>query len=283
MTARSRRAFAVRRIIVAADSSPHGRAAMEAAATLAAELGAEVEGLFVEDVNLFNVAELALGRELHLISGRARAFDRAALESELRTEAAQARRALETLAGRWHVSVSFRVVRGRVEAEVITAAGTADLLVLGTASRPLGAHRRPGSTAVAAAERAPGSVLLLRPGGSITGRALVAYDGSEGAELALEAGVRVTAGRKDALTVLLVAPTAEEAAALRGKLEGQLASRGVTPRLLHVPALELAEMCRLTRETRTDVLILSADNKILSETGHTRLLAEAGCPILLVR
>jgi nucleotide-binding universal stress UspA family protein len=283
MTAHSRRPFAVRRIIVAADASPYGRAAMEAAATLAAELGAEIEGLFVEDVNLFNVAELALGRELHLISGRARAFDRAALESELRTEASQARRALETLAGRWHVSVSFRVVRGRVEAEVITAAGAADLLVLGTASRSLGAHGRPGSTAVAAAERAPGSVLLLRPGGSITGRALVAYDGSDGAELALEAGVRVTGGRKDALTVLLVAPTAEEATTLRGKVEGQLAPRGITPRLLHVPGLDLAEMCRLTRATRTDVLILSADNKVLSETGHTRLLAEAGCPILLVR
>jgi hypothetical protein len=53
--------------------------------------------------------------------------------------------------------------------------------------------------------------------------------------------------------------------------------------MLHVPGLDLAEMCRLTRATRTDVLILGADNKVLSETGHTRLLAEAGCPILLVR
>ena len=42
----------VERILVAIDTSPYGRSAMEAAAELAAEFQAELLGLFVEDVSL---------------------------------------------------------------------------------------------------------------------------------------------------------------------------------------------------------------------------------------
>jgi nucleotide-binding universal stress UspA family protein len=284
MTVPARRAFDVRRIVVAADSSPHGRAAMAAAAALAGELGVDLEGLFVEDVNVLNVAELALGRELHVISGQARAFDRAALECELRAEAACARRVLEAFALRQHVAVSFRVVRGRVGAEVIAAAGEADLLVLGTASRSIGAFGHPGSTAVAAAVGATGPVLLLRSGRTIAGRALVAFDGSEGARLAVEAAVRMAHGREDALTVVvLVASTADGAAQLEAEVKKMSAATGTTLQFRHVDALDLTAMCRLTHESKADVLILAADSPVLSDRQHGRLLADAGCPVLLVR
>jgi nucleotide-binding universal stress UspA family protein len=277
-----RRPFLVRRIVVAADCSAHGRAAMEAAAALGALLGAELEGLFVEDVDVVTVAELAVGRELHAISGRPRALDREALERELRAEAAQARRALERVAGRSHVSVSFRVVRGRVEREVIAAAGEADMLVLGTASRSLGAHHRPGSTAVAAAERAPRSVLFLRSGSAVSGRVVALYDGSPGAARALQAGARLSAADGGALTVLLVAPAAE-AAALRAEAERDLEEWKVNARFLHTTAADLRDLCRLAAESRGAVLVLSADSPLLGERGHRELLARTGCPILLVR
>lgn len=283
MTAPPQRTFTVRRIMVAADSSPHGRAAMEAAAALGAQLDAEVEGLFVEDVDILNVAELALGREVHVISGDVRVLDRTALENELRTEASRTRRALQAVAERQHVRSSFRVVRGRVEAEVIAAASAADLLVLGTASRSIRAHRIPGSTAIAAAERAPRSVLLLRPGCIIAGRALVAYDGTTGGAMALEAGVRLSGNRPGTLTVLLVAGTIEGVGELRSRVEEQLSARGVRPRFLETPTLSPGRICQLTKEAKADVFVLSADNPVLADKAHARLLAEAGCPILLVR
>lgn len=283
MTVPARRAFDVRRIVVAADSSPQGRAAMEAAAALAGALGVNVEGLFVEDVNVLNVAELALGHQLNVISGQARAFDRAALECELRAEAARARRVLEAFALRQRVSVSFRVVRGRVGPEVIAAAGEADLLVLGTTSRSIGAFGRPGSTAVAAAAGATGSVLLLRYGRTIAGRALVAFDGSEGARLAVEAAVRMTRDREDALTVVLIAPTADTAAQLEADVRRMCAATGTTVRFRHIDALDLPATCRLTHESKADVLILAADSPVLLHRQHGRLLADAGCPVLLVR
>ena len=49
----------IRRILVALDSSPASLSAMEQAIELAAGFEAEVIGLFVEDINLVRLAELA--------------------------------------------------------------------------------------------------------------------------------------------------------------------------------------------------------------------------------
>jgi nucleotide-binding universal stress UspA family protein len=257
---------------------------MEAAAALAVALDAEVEGLFVEDLDLVNLAELALGHELHLVSGRARLFDRETLEDELRTEAGRTRRAFQASTARLQVRGSFRVVRGRVEAEVIAAAGSGDLLVLGTASGPAGARRRPGSTALAAAERSPRSVLLLRSGSTIGRRAVVLYDGSDTAETALEAALRLTAGPGGGLTVLLVAGDApERAAALRARVEEHARSRGIPVDVRLLPAVDLPGMCRLMRSAAGDILVLDAESPLLAGRAHEAVLEQIGCPILIVR
>ncbi len=233
------RGFIVRRIVVAADSSNQGRAALAAAADLGARLQAEVAGVFVEDIDLVNLAELPLGRELHLISGEARVFDREAIESRFRAEASEARRSLKSLTDRARVQSSFRVVRGRVDTEVIAAAGEGDLLILGIYSRTIGPRVRPGSTALAAARRAPRSVLLLRPGGHVAGRALVAYDGSEGAERALEAALRLSGVAGGSLTALLIAEAPSEADRLQARVEEIVAATSLTPKFLRAPRLEL--------------------------------------------
>lgn len=275
--------FAVRRIVVAADSSAQCQAALEAAAQLGARLDADVEGVFVEDIDLANLAALPLGREVHLISGAARAFDTDTIESQLRAEASQARRALKALTERARVKNSFRVVRGRVEAEIMTAADAGDLLVLGVYSRAVGPRSRPGSTALAAARPAPRSVLLLRPGARITGRVLVAYDGSDGADKALDAGARLAGDTADGLSVLLTAGSPAEADELQGRAADFLAALPITPEFLRTPRLELDDMCRMSREAGADLLVLDAGHPVLAPEAHGRLLEQISCPVLLVR
>ncbi len=280
---RAPRDFTIRRIIVAADASEPGRAALEAAAMLGERLHAEVEGVFVEDIDLVHLAELPVGREFHLISGHARAFDRELLENQFGAEAAEARRALRTFTERAHVRSTFRVVRGRVDAEIIAAAGEGDLLVLGTFSRSIGVPRRPGSTAVAAAERAPRSVLLLRRGAKIAGRPIAVYDGSDGADVALEAAVRLATSSHEALIVLLVAETVEDTDELQARITDQLAARQVEPRFLRTPRLKLDELCLVSHRADADVLVLDADSPGLAGAARERLLEDVGCAILLVR
>ena len=58
----------IRRILLALEAGNGGSAAMEAATHLAAQLNAELHGLFLEDINLIRLAELPFAREIGLTS-----------------------------------------------------------------------------------------------------------------------------------------------------------------------------------------------------------------------
>jgi hypothetical protein len=122
-------AFDFRRILV---TMPHGesQAALEAAAKLAVRLEAELIGLFVEDVDLLNLAALPLSREALMLSRSGRLLDPEQIERELKSKAAVARRALAQTAAALHLDWSFWIARGRVEAELLAAALEADLVAL---------------------------------------------------------------------------------------------------------------------------------------------------------
>ena len=66
--------FGIRRIMVALDGSAHASGAPEAAAALAARLHAELEGVFVQDIDLARLAALPIGREIQFLTGRGRDF-----------------------------------------------------------------------------------------------------------------------------------------------------------------------------------------------------------------
>jgi nucleotide-binding universal stress UspA family protein len=277
------REFAVRRIVVAVDSSAAAQEALEAAAALAARLNAELIGLFVEDIDLVNLAGLPVGREIRLSSGQTREFDQLALEEGFRIAAARARRYLQQMSARSRVVSTFRTVRGRVETEVVAAAAEGDLLILGTAARSVGFRWRPGSIAAAAAARAPRSVLIMRPGGRLEGKALLIYDGSPGRGLALEAALRLVSARDDALTVLLVAADVAQARSLEAEVRERLAHPRLSATFMQIQEIAVDELCRLSAQAGSDVLVMSGDSPVLAGEAHARLLEGLGCPVLIVR
>lgn len=273
--------FAVRRIIVAVDSSSQGNAAIEAAESLAARLHAELEGIFIEDINLARLAELPVGREINLSTGHSRDFTAVELTAHYRQQEGYARRALARAAGRAKVGFTFKVARGHVAAEVIAASSGGDLLILGMSSRPM--DRFTGIVAREAAERALHSVLLSKPGRRVTGNALVYYDGTAGARRALGAAAAISGGNDERLTVLIGVPDLESAAALRTEVDGLLAPLNMRPKFLHSPAPTAVQLCRLAGEAGADVLVIAADDQRLAGGGREKLLETVACPVLLVR
>ena len=126
-----------RRIVVAMDMP--GAMAVTTAVALARTLEAELLGLFVEDVELFDLAALPCAGEVGFPSAMRRVLDVEALERSLRAQAGRLRQDLTTrLAGlptRW----TFEVVRGRIAGALAAAAGGQDLVVL---PMPLAARGR---------------------------------------------------------------------------------------------------------------------------------------------
>jgi nucleotide-binding universal stress UspA family protein len=269
--------------VVAIDSSAHASAALEAAATLAAELHAELEGIFVEDINLARLAELPVGREIRFLTGQARDFTAAALEAQNKEQEFSARRAFAAAATRARITHAFRVARGQVDVEVISAAGNADLLILGVGGKSPGGRDRLGNTARAAAERAPHSVLISKPGVRSIGSPLVCYDGSDGAKRALEAAVRLSGVRENGITVLIIAEDVDQAGSLRQEVNDRLESLPTRAKFLHSAHPAPDQMCRFAAESGADVLVIGADSDLIAGAEKLVILEQIACPVLLVR
>ncbi len=275
--------FALRRIVVAMDTSLHAEAAAEEAVRLAVRFKAVLEGLFVEDANLINLAEHPLSRLVNFPSGEASPLDRRVLERHIRSERARAQRTLESMAARRDLRPTFRILRGCVESEIVTAASEADLLVVGFAGRGRLARGRPGSVALAAVEKAPRSVLVYRTGVSTSGTPLVCFDGSNSAIKALDAAINLQRETNHELRVVLVPSAGVETTVQREMVDELLSGQGLKASLVDCTPPTPHRLCQIAALSDTSGIVVGATNPVVIGDNLKQMLAEAPCPILLVR
>lgn len=160
---------------MALDESPRSTAALTAAAALAAELDAELAGLFVEDIDLQHLIGLPFAREFSVLTGAGRPLSQTEMEQSWRREAETMQRLLAEAARRLRLRWSFRVARGRVTAEVNLLAQAFDLIVLG---------KRTGLSVMAVARPVAG----IHPH---AGPVLVLFDDREAVSRSLDMGARL--------------------------------------------------------------------------------------------
>jgi len=187
---------AYRRVVIAFDSSRESRAALDLSAGLAASLGAELTGLFIEDVNQLRMGALPFTR-LAGPGPLSRDVDLRTIERSMRRAADEARAALERLAMARSQPVpwSFRVVRGGVTRELGAAVEPADLIVV--------EERALGRAARAALATAGASVLCLCSTAPRANEVLVMFGDSEHELRAIDAAVRVARATDRTLTLLV--------------------------------------------------------------------------------
>ncbi|MCR9212253.1 MAG: universal stress protein [Proteobacteria bacterium] len=127
-----------RRIVLQIDSSSHCRDTLRTATDIAALLGAELKGVFVEDHNVLSVGKLDFVREVSLSSRGARAIDSPTLETQLKAMARSARRQLQEIAKRRQVNLDFQTIRDAVDAEFRDMVAQSDLLITESTGRSHG-------------------------------------------------------------------------------------------------------------------------------------------------
>ena len=116
-----------RRLRMACDATTALPGALHLGLELAERLGAELEGLFLEDLDLLHSAELSCVRQVSLATAVEEGFDRPSTERELRALATRARGLLVESARGRDVAWTFEVVRSRLPRLVEEAA---DLVLL---------------------------------------------------------------------------------------------------------------------------------------------------------
>ena len=275
--------FAIRRIMVALDGSTHANAALEAAVALAQQLHAELEGIFVQDTDLARLAALPVGREIQFLTGKGRDFTKEELDAQTSEQELCAKRAIAAAAGRARISHVFRVLRGRVNAEVINAAGNADLLIVGIGSISPGGRARLGGTARTMAERAPLPVMISKPGTHRIGRPLVVYDGSGSAERALEAAAHIFGAGENGIAVLIDSEDGARSRQLQKRIADRLVSLNVPFSFVQGDDPEPDRLCRLAVASGAGMLVVPADSRAVSGARRRRVLEAIACPVLIVR
>lgn len=260
-----------RRIVVTLGAVLSGRAPLATAVRLAGSLGAVLEGVFIEDINLIQLAGLPFLREVSPCLMAEQAMNSQRMERQLRAMARQARTLLEQEARKLDVPWSFQVWRGRTETEALTRAFATDILSLGRLSA-LASCRQWARTAT-------------RPqpvGASIAGIGLLAGL-SEAAERAFDTAARLAADLGADLSVFLPESGTERVLRLEEKLHVLLGRLERPARLVPLGGNDIRLLVQAANAAGTGLLVAEATNTLLQLGGLERFQAALDRPVLLVR
>ena len=128
-------------VVIVVNNSPQTLNNLDLAADLAARMKARLDALFVEDIDLLNLAGLPFAVEVDPTSGEQRKLSALTVTSQLQHRARRLQQQLRSAGGSRNVVTSLRVVRGAYFAEAMRA--SADVLFLST-SRRVSAAAKPG-------------------------------------------------------------------------------------------------------------------------------------------
>lgn len=248
----------IRRVLVALDAASSGAAALDSAARLAALVGAELQGLFVEDIDLLRLAALPFAQEVSVSSAAERRIDASAVQALFRVKIEERRQLLAVAAQGAGARWSFRVVRGRTIDAAFGAAAEADLLFLG--------RRRDALPAI----NAPRPVVVLA-------------SGSPKDRDSLQLAAHMSGGNGGGI-VVLVTPgehgTMDLAIAECERLSAQLGAG--TIRYEHAPS-QVAAIAEAVRRCRGKLLLIEPQGVGLTRSQIAELVERVDCPVLLVQ
>ncbi len=260
-------------LLLALDASLGGEIATNSAVRMAARLGADIEGLFVEDDNLLRAAGLPCSRLVRLSTARIEEFTTESMARDLRLQARTARRALADAADRRNINWTFTVARGAVGEKILAAAPASELVVMGRATR--GNRPRLGSTARCLAAEAPAVLFACEV--KSTGPVLVDFTGSASSRRALSLAAKL-ALPGEGLVVLLSGDGASHAEAEKILRGFRFEARYRVLKGMGLTTLELA-----VHETAGEMLVVAADNPALAEFPIEKAIEALDLPVLLVR
>ena len=118
------------RVLIALDAMQVNPAALETAIALAAHRQSELILLFIEDMNLVNLAGLPFASEIDRTSAAERKLDSTQMTRTFRSQTQRLTRQLDQMTQQKNMSYSFRTVRGHYMQEALSAFEIMDVLFM---------------------------------------------------------------------------------------------------------------------------------------------------------
>jgi len=271
--------FVVGRILVAVDATSGSAAVLETAAQLASEFNAELDGIFVEDINLLRLAGLPFARELTWSTAMELHLDYQRMERTLRGYAAHAQQAVVKVTTQLKLHASLQVVRGLVAQELLRAAEKADLFILGKGGNVRGA--RIGIIAGQVLQKAQSSVLLVASQLQLYRTVMTIFSDNERSGRVLSAAAHAARASHNRLLVLIPAIQSSDYQHLREQARHLL---GQGPLLVTYQAVSAMELCfaqQILHDEGVGMMVIDA--ALAAANATEARIAKMACSVLLVR
>lgn len=273
----------IKRILVALDASKANRSALQAAALLASQLQAELQALFVEDINLLRLAELPFAREMMPGNREGRQITLAAMERQIEAQATRLRQLVEAAARQNRIKVEFKVLRGQISNELCLAAQQMDLLILGRNTQLLQQSLKIGKVAQAVLATVNCNVLLLQYGASIERPVAVLFDGSEASRRALQLAAQLAHGDHDQLKVIYPVLNAQRYQELHQQVSDLTRPLGIEPGQILLSSNTSDAMLQAITQSNSRVLVVEVNTDIFGPEAVKNLVQHSHIPVIVIR
>jgi len=273
----------IERIVVALDPSAHSRAALEAAARMAARLGAELQALFIEDVNIRRLTELPFVQEVGLYTGSCRRVEVHELSRQLRVQAGRMRHHFGAITQHIETQCTFQEIRGSVTSEVLSAAAEADVVILGKGAWSPFETERLAPMVREVLIDVPASSLVLQAGSRVEPPMRVVYDGTPLGHKAVATAAELVRGEDRFLTVFILADDKDEAARQEDDVRQQLEGAGLEISFQRLTEASVSRLSHLVAHEERGTLLLPAGTAALEDEAVLDFLDETRAPVLLIR
>ncbi len=259
-----------RRLAVILGGGDADTRALRILASVLTEFSPEVAGLFLEDVDLFRLAELPFSYQISRLTSRVQPLSAIELEREVRVQAVRAERALRVTAEQAGLKWSFRRMRGRLRM-ALEASPDVNLLLVSATRRSIVSSGEAGALGHA----------LRASEGEPTRPIVAVFDGSDSATVALESAIRLSRSTHRRLEVILVAADDAVAAKLRDRATELVAPQSAT--LRRVSDMTIETLAKAAHARAPALLVIGAKKEFLESPGVDDLRRSIDCPTLIVR
>jgi nucleotide-binding universal stress UspA family protein len=279
----------IEQIVVALDPSAHSMAALEAAVRMAGRLGADLQAIFIEDVNIRRLTELPFVQEVGLYTGSCRRVEVQELSRQLRGQAGRMRRRFWVMTRHIETRCTFREIRGRVASEVLSAAAEADVVIVGKGAwSPFDTERLAPPVREVLGE-APASSLVLRAGVQVEPPMRVVYDGTPLADKALATAAELAQDHNGQgmasipVMVFGLADDPEKASQLEERVRERLGETELEVSFQTLTEASVSRLAYLVAHEERGTLLLPAGTGTLEDEAVLDFLDETNAPVLLIR
>ena len=273
----------INRILVALDASAVNRSILQAAATLAVNLDAKINALFIEDINLFRLAELPFAREIVYGSDTGREMNVANMERSVHMQTSRLRQLVETIAQQSQVNISFDVKRGDIATAICNASKQTDLLIFGKNTQLIKQSLKVGTIAKTLLSSTHCNLMVLQHGAIIERPVVVAFDGSEVSQYAASLASRLAQQDHNALIVLFPAVDDYRYQQLYKQLMEKLNDAALQINAVRLTGNTVAQILQVIKQQHGRILLLESGRTFLTSDQTQELVIQADIPIILLR